>query len=147
MDQGAWQATFYGVERVRHDWVTNRAACIAEWSSGFPYFLQFKSEFGNKELIIWATVSFWSFFLLTIYSFPIICCQEYNQSDFSFDHLVMSMCRVFSCVVGKGCFAMTSAFSCKTLLAFALLHFILQGPICLLLQVYFCFLLLHSSPL
>ena len=28
-----------------------------EWSSGFPYFLQFKAEFGNKEFIIWATVS------------------------------------------------------------------------------------------
>ena len=26
-------------------------------SSGFPYFLQFKSEFGNKEFMIWATVS------------------------------------------------------------------------------------------
>ena len=25
--------------------------------SGFPYFLQFKSEFGNKELMIWATAS------------------------------------------------------------------------------------------
>ena len=30
---------------------------IPEWSSGFPYFLQFKSEFGNKEFMIWATVS------------------------------------------------------------------------------------------
>ena len=28
-----------------------------EWSSGFPYFLQFKSEFGNKEFMIWATVN------------------------------------------------------------------------------------------
>ena len=28
-----------------------------EWSSGFPYFLQCKSEFGNKEFMIWATVS------------------------------------------------------------------------------------------
>ena len=28
---------------------------FTEWSSGFPYFLQFKSEFGNKEF--WATVS------------------------------------------------------------------------------------------
>ena len=27
------------------------------WSSGFPYFLQFKSEFGNKEFTIWAKVS------------------------------------------------------------------------------------------
>ena len=23
-----------------------------EWSSGFPYFLQFKTEFGNKEFMI-----------------------------------------------------------------------------------------------
>ena len=29
---------------------------IAEWSSSFPYFLQFKSEFGNKEVMIKATV-------------------------------------------------------------------------------------------
>ena len=28
-----------------------------EWSHGFPYFLQFKSEFGNKEFMIWAIVS------------------------------------------------------------------------------------------
>ena len=25
---------------------------IPEWSSDFPYFLQFKSEFGNKEFMI-----------------------------------------------------------------------------------------------
>ena len=30
-------------------------------------------------------------------------CKEYNQSDFGIDHLVMSMCRVFSCAVGRGC--------------------------------------------
>ena len=30
---------------------------IPEWSSGFPYLLQFKSEFGNKELMVCATVS------------------------------------------------------------------------------------------
>ena len=29
---------------------------IPEWSSSFPYFLIFKSEFGNKEFMIWATV-------------------------------------------------------------------------------------------
>jgi len=29
----------------------------AEWPSGFLYFLQFKSEFGNKEFTNWATVS------------------------------------------------------------------------------------------
>ena len=31
-------------------------------------------------------------------------CKEYNQSDFGVDHLVMSMYRVISCVVGRGCF-------------------------------------------
>ena len=36
--------------------------CFAEWSSGFPYFLQIQSEFGNKEFMIWATVSSWSCF-------------------------------------------------------------------------------------
>ena len=39
---------------------------------------------------------------LTVYSFSIFGCKEYNQSDFSVDHLVMSMYRVFT---------MTSAFS------------------------------------
>ena len=35
---------------------------LPEWSSGFPYFLQSKTEFGNKEFMIWATVSSWSCF-------------------------------------------------------------------------------------
>jgi len=35
--------------------------------------------------------------------FLIIRDHEYNQSDFAVDHLVMSMCRVFSCVVVRGC--------------------------------------------
>ena len=30
-------------------------------------------------------------------------CKEYNQSDFDIDHLVMSMCQVVFCVVGRGC--------------------------------------------
>ena len=30
---------------------------IPEWSSSFPYFIQLKSEFSNKEFMIWATVS------------------------------------------------------------------------------------------
>ena len=69
-------------------------------------------------------------------SFFIFSCKVYNQSDFSIDHLVMSMCcwnRV--CSLGK------------TLLAFALLHFVLQGQTCLLIQVSLDFLLLHSSSL
>ena len=59
----------------------------------------------------------------------------------------MSMCRVFSCVVGKGCLLWPVHSLGRTLLAFALLHSVLQGQICLLLQVFLDFLLLHSSQL
>ena len=59
----------------------------------------------------------------------------------------MSMCRVFSCVVGRGCLLWPVCSLGKMLLAFALLHSVLQGQICLLLQVFLDFLLLHYSPL
>ena len=48
----------------------------------------------------------------------------------------MSTCRVFSCVVGRGCFLWPVHSLGKTLLAFALLHSIFQGQICLLFQVF-----------
>ena len=48
----------------------------------------------------------------------------------------MSMCRVISCVVGRGCLLWPVCSLGKTLLAFALLHSVFQGQICLLLQVF-----------
>ena len=57
----------------------------------------------------------------------------------------MSMCRVFSCVVGRGCLLQPVRSLGRTLLTFALLHSVLQGQ--LLLQVFLDFLLMHSSPL
>ena len=54
---------------------------------------------------------------------------------------------VFSCVVGRGCLLWPVHSLGKFLLAFDLLHFVLQDQICLLLQVSLDFLLLHSSPL
>ena len=59
----------------------------------------------------------------------------------------MYMCRVISCVVGRGCLLWPVPSLGKTLLAFALLHFVLQGQISLLLQVFLDFLLLHSRGL
>ena len=56
----------------------------------------------------------------------------------------MSMCRVFSCFVERGCLLWPVSSLCKTLLAFALLHSALQGQICLLLQVFLDFLLLQE---
>ena len=52
-------------------------------------------------------------------------------------------CVVFSCVVGRGCLLWPVHSLGKTLLAFDLLHFVLQGQICLLLQISLDFLLLH----
>ena len=92
------------------------------------------------EFMTWATVSSWSC-LCWLYDddFTIFGCKEYNQSDLSVDHLVMSMCRVFSCVVGRGCLLWPVCSLRKTLLASAELHFALQGQACLLLQVPFDF--------
>ena len=73
--------------------------------------------------------------------------KEYNQSGFGVDHLVISSCRVFSCIIGSGCFLCPVCSLGKTLLAFALLHSVFQGQIFLLLKVFLDFLLLHSSPL
>ena len=58
----------------------------------------------------------------------------------------MSMCRVF-CIVGRGCLLWSVHFLGKTLLVFALLHSVFQVQICLFLQVFLNFPLLHSSPL
>ena len=44
----------------------------------------------GKELLL---------FLLTVQSFSIFGCKEYNQSDFCTDPLVISMFRVFACFV------------------------------------------------
>ena len=73
--------------------------------------------------------------------------KECNQSDFGIDYLVMSMCRVISCVVGRGWFQWPLCSLGKALLAFSLLHLILQDQICLLFQVSFDFLLLHFIPI
>ena len=52
----------------------------------------------------------------------------------------MFMCTVVSCVVGRGCLLWQVHSLGKTLLAFALLHFVLQGQSCLQLQVSLDFL-------
>ena len=57
----------------------------------------------------------------------------------------MSMCRVISCVVGRGCLLWPVRSLGRTLLAFALLHSVLQGRICLLLQVFHCFEVILKS--
>ena len=104
---------------------------------------------------MWATVNSQSCFCWLYRTSPIDLLlllllfnyKEYNQSDFGIEHLVMSMCRVFSCAVGLGCLLWPVCSFGKTLLVFALLHSVLQGQIFLLVQVFLNFLLLHFSPL
>ena len=51
--------------------------------------------------------SLFFFFFLTIWSFSIFGCKEYNHYDFGVDHLVMSVFRVFSyitiCEIDEQC--------------------------------------------
>ena len=62
IDSEAWRAAVHGVARSR-TWLSDWTELNwTEWSSDFPYFLQFESEFGNKEFMTWATVSSWSCF-------------------------------------------------------------------------------------
>ena len=58
----------------------------------------------------------------------------------------MFMCRVFTCVVGRGCLLWPVCSLGRTLLAFVVIHSVLQGQTCLILQISLDFLLLHSSP-
>ena len=60
--------------------------------------------------MIWVTVSFRSYFCWLYRASPSSAAKNIiNQSDFSIDHLVMSMCSLLLC--WKRVFAMTSAFS------------------------------------
>ena len=154
MDGGAWWAAVHGVAKSR------------TWLSDFTFTFHFHAL--EKEMVTHSSVLAWripgmgepgglpsmgshrvghDWSDLAAYSFSIFVCKGYNQSDFSTDHLMMSMCKVISCAIGKECFLWPVHFLRKTLLAFALLHFVLQGQSWLLLQVSLDFLLLHSSPL
>ena len=117
-----------------------------EWSSGFPYFLQFKSQFGNKEFLIWATVSFQS-----------CLCWLYRASPSMAAKNIINLILVLTiwwCPYVESSLVLLEEGVCYDqcvllgkLLVFALFHFVLQGQICLLLQVPLDFLFLHSSPL
>ena len=95
--------------------------------------------------MIWATDNSWSSCYWLCRASPSL--GEYSQSDYGIDYLVMSMSRVLSCVVGRRYLLWPVCSFGKTLLAFVLLHFVLQGQTCLLLQVSLDFLILHSNPL
>ena len=103
-------------------------------------------EFGNNEFMIWATISSWSCFCWLYRAFPSLAAKNIFNLILV---LTIWWCAhvVFSCVVGRGCLLWPVCSLGKILLGFSLVHSVLQGQICLLLQVFLDFLLLHSSPL
>ena len=113
---------------------------------GKPNTLQFKSEFGNKELMIWATVSTWSCFCWLYRASPSLAAKN------MINLILVSTIWWCPCVesslllLEEGVFYPVHSPG-KTLLTFALLYSVLHGQICLLLWVFLDFLLLHSSPL
>ena len=89
-----------------------------EWSSGFPHFLQFQSEFGNKKFMIWGTVSSQSCFCWLYRVSPSLAAKNIINLI-----LVLTIwwcpCVVFSRVVGRGCLLWPVCSLGITLLAFA----------------------------
>jgi len=93
--------------------------------------------------MIWATVSSQSCFCSLYRACPSLAVKSVI-SLISVLIVWWCPCVVFSCVIGSGCLLWPVHSLGK---AFTLLHSVLQGQICLLLQVSLDFLLLHSSPL
>ena len=83
--------------------------------------------------MIWATVSSQSYFCWLYRASPSLAARNIINLISVMTHLVISTCRVFPCVVGRGCLLWPVHFLGKTLLVFALLHSVFQGKICLLL--------------
>ena len=73
---------------------------------------------------MWATVSSQSCFCWLYRASPSLAAKNIINLILV---LTIRWCRVFSCVVGRGCLLWPAPSFGKTLLAFVLLHFVLQG--------------------
>ena len=147
MDREVWHAAIHGVARNQtqlSDWTELN---WTEWSSGFAHFLQFKSEFGNKKFMIWATVS----------SRPCFCWLYRASPSLAAKNIInlISVLTIWWCPCVECSLVLVEEIVCydqcvllaKLLLAFALLNSVFQSWICLLPQVFLDFLLLCCSPL
>ena len=102
--------------------------------SVFPYFIQFKFEFFNKDIMIWATVSSRSCFCWLYRAFPSLVTKNIVNLILIFtDHLVMSMYKIVP-IVGRGCLLWPVPSGGKTV-SFCPTPFCTKGQTCLLLQV------------
>ena len=93
--------------------------------------------------MIWATVSFWSCFCWLYRASPSLAAKNII-SLISVLIIWWCPCVESSLMLLERCLLWPVRSLGKTLLAFALLHSVLQGQICLLLQGFLDFLILHS---
>ena len=95
--------------------------------------------------MIWATVSSQSYFCWLYRASPSLAAK--NIISLILVLTIWCCPCVFSCIVGRWCLLWPVCSLSRTLLAFDMLLSLLLGQICLLLQVFLDFLLLHSSPI
>ena len=96
--------------------------------------------------MIWATLSSWSCFCWLCRASPSLDAKNIINL-ISVLTIWWCPCVVIPRVFWRKCLPWPLHFLDKTLLAFDLLHFVLQGQTCLLLQVSLDFLHLHFNPL
>ena len=97
--------------------------------------------------MIWATVSSWSCFCWLYRASPSLAAKNIINLIFIF-MIWWSLCVVSSLMLlEEGVSNDQGILLAKPLLAFVVLHFVIQSQTCLLLQVSLEFLLLHSNPL
>ena len=145
MDRKYGMLQSMGSQIVRHDWATELN--WTEWPSGFPYFLQFKGELFNEELIISTTVRSSSCFCWLYRVSP----SSAAKNKFN----LISILTIWWCpyvqssllLLEEGlCYYLLLSSLDKALLTFTLLHFFLQGQTCLVLQLSLGFLFCIPIP-
>ena len=115
-------------------------------ASDFPYFLQFKSEFCNKELMMWATATSWSCFYWLYRASSSSVAKNIINLIFAWT-IWWCPCVESSLVLLEEGVCYNQCVLLTKLSAFALFHYVLQGQTCLLLQLSLDFQLLPFNPL
>jgi len=111
-DRETWHAAIHGITKSQ-TWLSDWTDWLTEWSSGYPDFLQFKSEFGNKEFMILATVSSRSCFCWLYRASPSLAAKNIINLISVLTIWLCPRIQSFFVCCWKRMFAMTSKFSCQ----------------------------------